>query len=104
MIGKKFKFSEWTGVYCVIALFMAAAFCCIYGVRILNPVYTEWLIRDGDTPIHYMGWKAYRVGDWMFPIGCTDVLSYPDKVSVIFTDSIPCFAGDFICKNYKVLC
>ncbi len=95
MIGKKFKFSEWTGVYCVIALFMAAAFCCIYGVRILNPVYTEWLIRDGDTPIHYMGWKAYRVGDWMFPIGCTDVLSYPDKVSVIFTDSIPCFAVIF---------
>lgn len=95
MIGRKFKFSQWSGVYCVIALFMSMAFCFIYGVRILNPVYTDWLMRGGDTVIHYMGWKAYRAGDWMFPIGCTDVLSYPDKISVIFTDSIPCFAVIF---------
>lgn len=28
----------------------------------------------------------------MFPLGCTDYLSYPNKMSVVFTDSIPCFA------------
>lgn len=79
-------------LYGIIALLSAIVFCMIYGVRVLNPVYTDWLLIGGDLSQHYIGWKAYRSSDWMFPIGMTDCLVYPDRSSVIFTDSIPAFA------------
>lgn len=91
---KKIINSQYT-IYIAISFLTAATFCLIYGVRILNPTYTDWLMNGGDTTQHFLGWKAYRAGKWTFPIGYTDTLSYPTKTSVIFTDSIPCFAVIF---------
>lgn len=81
--------------YIIVGFMSMLVFCLIYGVRVLDPTYTDWLMQGGDISCHYLGWKAYRTGEWMFPIGCTDYLSYPDKMSVIFTDSIPVFAVFF---------
>lgn len=83
------------GLFIIVALLSIIAFCRVYGVRILNPVYTDWLLTGGDSSQHYLGWAAYRLSKWHFPIGLTDMLAYPNCTSVIFTDSIPIFAVIF---------
>lgn len=82
-------------IYILVAVLTAVVFCCIYGVNILNPGYTDWLVTGGDLSQHYLGWVAYRYSSWHFPIGLTDRLAYPACTSVIFTDSIPLFAVVF---------
>lgn len=89
------RLREW---FCKNAVLLAAGglgggiFILIYGTRVLNPCYTDWLLRGGDLSQHYLGWKLYRNGEWTFPIGLTNQLAYPHYTSVIFTDSIPIFA------------
>lgn len=77
------------------ALLGGIAFLLIYGIKILNPLYTDWLLMGGDPSQHYLGWEFYRSSDWFFPLGLTDQLAYPLKTSVIYTDSIPLFAVFF---------
>lgn len=86
---------NWNTVYGIAALLGAVIFILIYGIHILNPFYTDWLITGGDLTQHYLGWEYYRRSDWFFPIGLTNQLAYPVKTSVIFTDSIPIFAVIF---------
>ncbi len=70
-------------------------FIIIYGVRVLNPVYVDWLLGKGDLSQHYLGWEFYRRDVWRFPIGMTNRLAYPIETSVVFTDSIPILAVVF---------
>lgn len=93
---RKIQLPEWTD-YAAVFVIAVVGFCYIYNMRVINPIYTDWLLKDVhyDLPQHYLGWKAYRNGNWTFPIGYTDYLLYPTKTSVIFTDSIPCFAVMF---------
>ena len=78
-----------TLLYLTSSLLAAGVFIALYGIRVLNPAYTDWLMKGGDLTQHYLGWKAFRIGAWQFPIGLTNMLSYPDRSSIIFTDSIP---------------
>lgn len=82
-------------IYVITAAAAFLVFCSIYGIHVLNPTYTDWLMSGGDLTQHYLGWKAYRNSSWHFPIGMTDTLAYPYLTSVIFTDSIPLFAVFF---------
>lgn len=79
----------------VAALLGGIAFALIYGIKILNPLYTDWLLTGGDPSQHYLGWEFFRRSSWYFPFGLTDQLAYPLKTSVIYTDSIPIFAVFF---------
>lgn len=79
----------------IIGIVCIAIFLSIYGVRVLDVTYTDWLVSGGDTTQHYLGWRAYRESAWTFPIGMVDCLAYPNQTSVIFTDSIPLFAVFF---------
>lgn len=80
-------------IYFIIAVLMSVVFCMVYGVQVLNPTYTDWLMASGnDLTQHYLGWKAYRLSNCDWSIGITNLLAYPTETSVIFTDSIPCFA------------
>ncbi len=75
------------------ALLGAASFLLIYGVRILNPAYDDWLLLgDMDLKQHYIGFCHFRLSRWQFPIGLIETLSYPESMSVIYTDSIPVLA------------
>lgn len=92
----KRKFEISNNMLCIFAAILGAAvFVCLYGIRILNPTYVEWLYNGRDLMQHYLGWEFYRKSDWMFPFGMTDQLGYPNATSVIFTDSIPIFAVIF---------
>ncbi len=82
-------------VFWITGILAAIIFISIYGVHVLNPTYTDWLLGGGDLSQHYLGWVAYRKSSWHFPIGMIDTLSYPDQISIIFTDSIPCLAVFF---------
>ena len=72
-------------------------FIAIYGISIINPTNTEWLLHSDDIEgsidltQHYMGWVYYRDTPWTFPIGLTEGI-YNEPVSVVYTDSIPLFA------------
>lgn len=87
----------------ICALLGAAVFILLYGIHILNPTYTDWLLtsEDGDLTQHYLGWKFYRHAGWRFPFGTLDTLAYPNSTSIIFTDSIPLFA--FLFKLFRFL-
>lgn len=81
--------------YAVASLAGAVVFVMIYGVNVLNPVYDDWLLGQGDLTQHYLGWCFFRRGSWFFPIGLTDNLAYPSYTSIIYTDSIPLLAVFF---------
>jgi len=79
--------------YFIIAGIIIFIFGLLYGFKILNPKYTNWIFAgNGDLMQHYVGWESFRAGDWTFPIGLTNVTSYPTNISVIYTDSIPILA------------
>lgn len=68
-------------------------FILIYGYKVIDVTYDGWLLTSGgDITQHYMGWKIYRNSSWNFPIGLMEGLIYPDKVSIMYMDSIPIFA------------
>lgn len=74
----------------------ALFFVLIYGVKILDFTYDGWLINpEIDLGQHYVGWCNYRISSWTFPIGLNDRLTFPNAMSVIYTDSIPLFAVIF---------
>lgn len=50
----------------------AILFISIYGVKILDPTYEDWLFEGGDLTQHYLGWVFYRRSGWHFPIGLID--------------------------------
>ena len=75
-------------------------FLFIFGGRIIDPTYVDWLLHSDDLEgsvdltQHYMGWVFYRDTPWQFPFGLTEGI-YSSPVSVIYTDSIPLFAFIF---------
>ena len=75
-------------------------FVAIYGIRVLNPFYVDWLLGKTDLTQHYLGWEFYRQDIWRFPIGMTNRLNYPLETSIVFTDSIPIFAVTFKILNH----
>lgn len=83
---------SWKMIYFIAAVLGAISFLVLYGVNVLNPFYTDWLISGGDLTQHYLGWEYFRKSNWFFPIGLADQLAYPVKTSIIYTDSIPLFA------------
>lgn len=82
-------------VYVAAMALGALCFFAVYGIRVLNPYYDDWLLNRGDLTQHYLGWCFFRESDWTFPVGLTNRLAYPDYSSVIYTDSIPLFAVFF---------
>lgn len=67
-------------------------FIRIYGIKVLDVTYDSWLMAGGDLSQHYMGWRFFRASQWNFPFGLMDGVIYPQKVSVMYMDSIPIFA------------
>lgn len=70
----------------------AALFLVVYGHRILNPTYVDWILNaGGDLTQSYYGWRFFRASAWHFPIGLMDGVCYPFLTSIIYIDSVPLF-------------
>ena len=100
--GKKARKKYYEGegfVFFVGLLIGALLFLLTYGYRVLDFTYEAWIFRIKDVDIHqhYIGWCHFRRSPWTFPLGLMDSLSYPYKMSVLWTDSIPLFAIFFKC-------
>jgi len=89
------KESSLKTVFLLGAILGAIGFICVYGIRVLDVTYDSWLLNGSDITQHYLGWKFFRQTPWHFPLGLTDALTYPARVSIIYTDSIPLFAFIF---------
>ncbi|MBQ8147707.1 MAG: hypothetical protein IJ040_02835 [Lachnospiraceae bacterium] len=65
----------------------------ICGLAPLNVTEIAWMQQASvDIQQHYAGWCFFRNGDWQFPLGLTNRMTYPSSLSVFYTDSIPLIA------------
>lgn len=81
------------GVFCCGFFIGIITFLFIYGFNVLNFTNINWIMNgDNDLKQHFLGWCFYRRTPWQFPIGLIEGLSYPYKMSMMYTDSIPLFA------------
>lgn len=82
----------------------AVLFLLLYGYKILIFTYDDWLLQGtgmtGDLTQHYLGWEFLRKSELSFPFGLMEGIAYPEKVSIIYTDSIPILAVFFRCINF----
>lgn len=79
------------------ALLGAVFFILLYGVRVLDPTNTAWILNSGTDPSqHYFGWALYRQSEVRLPfLGMSYATVYPYRTSIIYTDSIPLLAVIF---------
>jgi hypothetical protein len=64
-------------------------FTSLYGLKIVNPLFVDWLMGGGDIKQHFIGWDFFRDEGWSFPVGAIEDLAYPFGISLTYTDSIP---------------
>ncbi len=77
----------------IVSLIGMCAFFSIYGFRVVNPTYVDWLFAGGaDLTQEYLGWKAFRMDEWKFPLGLYSYLTSPSEISIMYTDSLPLLA------------
>jgi len=78
----------------VISLIVGALiFIYIYGTQVINPFNVDCIYSlISDVPMYQSSWLMFRDAPWSFPIGIYDGLSYPDKVSILWSDCIYNFA------------
>ncbi|SEH39716.1 hypothetical protein SAMN02910265_00350 [Ruminococcus flavefaciens] len=75
------------------AILGAAVFILFFGVDIISPVNTKWIFaQHDDVTQHHVGWEFFRRSPWDFPFGLIEGISADEKVSCMYTDSIPLFA------------
>ena len=84
-------------IFLASAFIGAALFIACYGVGVLDVTNVDWIfgMADPDIKQHFLGWCHYRESPWTFPIGLISTLSYPYKMSVLYTDSMPLVAFFF---------
>lgn len=70
-------------------------FIAVYGVRVVIPTNTDWLLTGGDLSQHYIGWEFFRNSEWTFPVGVAKDLAYPHGLAITFMDSLPLLAIPF---------
>lgn len=72
-----------------------AFFISFFGVQVINPTNTDWLLLGGDLRQHYYGWEFFRDSPWTFPVGIISDLAYPYGIPVTYMDAIPLLAIPF---------
>ena len=81
---------SWKLSFLIGTLIGAIIFIGMYGVKVLDVTYDDWLYRyEFDHTQHYFGWRMYRNSGWHFPLGLCDTSIYPYFSSIVYTDSIP---------------
>lgn len=69
---------------------------------ILNPTYVDWLMQDGDSTQHWLGWQFFRHSPLLqWPLGANPNYGMEIGSSIVFSDSIPLLA--FIFKPLSAL-
>lgn len=70
-----------------------SAMLAVYFYRgMLDPRDAVWLLREGDSFQHYIGWHFFRQESWGWPLGVVQSLATELSTSIVYTDSIPLYA------------
>lgn len=93
--------TTWYGVMILGGLLGFIFFVSLYGLKVLDPTFVDWLLFNGDIKQHYMGWEFFRNENWAVPLGSIESLAYPFGISLTYTDSIPLMA--FVLKIFSPL-
>ena len=75
-------------IYGIVALASILLFVSLFGVKCLNPLNIDWLLKNPDLYNHYLKWDAFRHSDFTFPIMGSNTISYPDYSSYITRDNV----------------
>ena len=67
----------------------AVCYFALFDIKTLDPSYIEWYIQKGDRGQHILGFLAYINSSFYFPYLLTDFIFYPEKISIVYTDSLP---------------
>lgn len=79
--------------YILSALIIITGFHLVYGLEIVLPGNTNWIMSAyHDWGQHYLGWAYFRSEPWHFPLGHIENFNYPAGTNVGYTDSIPLLA------------
>src|SRR5262245_11976718 len=71
------------------ALLACAGFGSIFGFRIVDPRYVDWIMLGNDARWYYLDWAFFRREPWSSPPGRITRLLHPVGTSVGNTDSLP---------------
>lgn len=63
-------------------------FLVFFDSSILNLANVNWVLT-GDLAQHYLGWSAFRNGDWGWPIAISELIAHPQGAPLTATDSNP---------------
>lgn len=80
------------------ALLGTAAILAIFGIHILPPSHTGWMLSGqiGPDPVQYwLGWTYFRLSPWMMPPGLNPMFGLEISSSIFYADSIPLLAFVF---------
>ena len=70
-----------------------SALLAVYFYRgMLDPRDADWLLHEGDSFQHYIGWQFFRQEPWGWPLGAVKTLATELSTSIVYTDSIPLYA------------
>jgi hypothetical protein len=64
-------------------------FSWFYSLSILDPTNVRWLKENQDPFQAFLGWTAFRLSDWLWPLGMSRLVGYPNGMPLIATDSNP---------------
>jgi hypothetical protein len=81
----------WFGVSCALLMGLSLFFIR-YDARIVNPLFTNWLLVGGDAAMNQIGWEYFRSEPWSWPPGSCVRYGAPLGSSIAMTDSIPLLA------------
>jgi hypothetical protein len=68
-----------------------AAFLAVVGSSALNPYNIAWL-QQGDSALHYLGWKFFATTPWNWPPGASPRYGLDLSSGVFYADAIPLVA------------
>lgn len=77
------------GIFVIGGLIGFLAFWYLFGLRVVDPQFTDWLFTKDDLYQHYVGWQFFRQSSWQFPVGVISQLAHPFGLPVTYMDSIP---------------
>ncbi|MCL2208952.1 MAG: DUF6311 domain-containing protein [Treponema sp.] len=89
-------------VFIIGGILGALFFIYNFGILILNPVYTDWLMNGHDMEGGYLAWELARNSGWYFPL-MSDNFNYPNKVPVVMelTGIILKIFNNFLPENFQ---
>ena len=72
-----------------------AFFIAMFDVKLLNPTAIDWLLRNEDSRMQFIGWHFFFHEPWQMPPGAARQYGMEIGSAIVFSDAIPLLALAF---------